>query len=90
MAASDSDWRLMGQENYLLDATLCWRPYDTAVTGTDHDHCEFCSVTFAESGLIPEALHAGYSTVDAYRWICEGCFADFNERFRWTLIECEG
>ena len=88
MAADDSDWRLSGQGEDLLGVTLCWRTYDSAVTGTDHDHCEFCFAKFAMTDHIPDALHAGYSTPDAYRWICAECFSDFKERFRWTLIDC--
>ena len=33
----------------------------------------------------PEVLHEGYCTRDSYRWICEECFADFCNRFHWTL-----
>jgi predicted Fe-S protein YdhL (DUF1289 family) len=33
----------------------------------------------------PGVLHEGYSTEDAYRWICQGCFSDFRERFQWAV-----
>jgi hypothetical protein len=33
----------------------------------------------------PDVLHEGYATQDDYHWICERCFEDFREQFRWTL-----
>ena len=33
----------------------------------------------------PEAEHAGYTTEDHYRWICDRCFQDFRELFGWTV-----
>ena len=63
----------------------------TSATAThwDHDHCELCIEKFAETDLIPEALHEGYATLDNYRWICASCFNDFREKFAWTLAELE-
>lgn len=77
-----TDWRLQGQEGYLQGATLrraAYRPYRE---GWDHDHCEFCFSKLAVQG--GDATE-GYVTDDGYRWICEGCFADFKERFAWKL-----
>lgn len=29
----------------------------------------------------------GYVTADdAYHWLCEQCFADFREKFNWTVV----
>lgn len=80
------DWRLTGQETYLTGAVLCWRSYPET---SDHDHCEFCGAKFAPAVSIPDALHAGYATEDAYRWVCEPCFVDFRERFEWTVSDCD-
>ena len=88
-AAAD-DWRLTGQEAYLAGATLCWRSYQRYREGWDHDHCEFCFSKFAEPDVSPDALHAGYATLDEYRWICQRCFDDFRQRFGWRVVECEG
>ncbi len=38
-----SDWRLMGQEGYLMGVTLHWRQYQSYRPGWEHNHCEFCS-----------------------------------------------
>lgn len=34
---------------------------------------------------LPEVLRAGYTTLDSYYWICDGCFEDFRERFEWRV-----
>ena len=76
------DWRLTDQEEYLLKKTLYLRKWRTPSAGWDHDHCEFCGETFSE---FPDTLHEGYTTADGYDWICKQCFADFKERFQWTV-----
>jgi ribosomal protein L37AE/L43A len=81
-----SDWRLNGQDKYLTGAVLSHRPYARWSAEWDHDHCAFCGAKFAEAALIPEALHAGYATQDAYHWICEECFGDFAGVFAWTVV----
>lgn len=81
---TDQDWRLQGQDRYLMGATLGLRSYDPSRLGWDHDHCEFCSAKFMAHGE-GESLAQGYCTNDAYHWICECCFADFHERFAWRL-----
>jgi hypothetical protein len=88
MAPSDSaDWRIQGQERYLTGAVLTLRPYRRYSENPDwdHDHCEFCWAKFMVEDL-PEVLHEGYCTLDEYRWICSTCFADFRERFVWTVV----
>ena len=84
MSAADDDWRLQGQENYLLDAVLHFATYRAPSPEWDHDHCEFCWAMFTELS-VPEALKEGYTTDDEYRWICPQCFKDFRERFRFML-----
>ena len=76
-----NDWRLQGQEKYLYAAILQYKNYGDRITLTDHDHCEFCFKKF--SNLIPGSLLQGYTTLDNYRWICEDCYADFNDYFKW-------
>ncbi len=34
----------------------------------------------------PDVLHEGYATQDYYDWICERCFQDFRQQFRWTVV----
>jgi len=89
----EEDWRLSGREaqlkKYLYGITLYKRKYKRYSETWDHDHCELCMEKFAETDLIPEALHEGYATLDNYRWICASCFNDFREKFAWTLAELE-
>jgi hypothetical protein len=73
-----NDWRLQGQEKYLKGEILFYKQYADRKTETNHDHCEFCLVTFSDtSGDLKE----GYTTEDDYRWICDQCFEDFREMF---------
>jgi len=77
------DWRLQGQEEYLVGRTLRHQAYEAPRPGWDHDHCEFCSRKF---GPFEGALQAGYvTTADEAHWICDGCFEDFKELFRWVV-----
>ena len=78
------DWRLTGQEQYLSGVALEWADWHPPRPGWDHDHCEFCHAKFAGPDL-PDTLHAGFTTADRYRWVCQGCFADFRERFGWRV-----
>lgn len=82
----EDDWRLAGQERYLAGATLIRRKYRANPRNRDwdHDHCEFCWAKFMVEEQ-PDVLHAGYSTEDEYRWICDTCFSDFKDEFRWTV-----
>jgi hypothetical protein len=77
------DWRLQGQEKYLLGATLYFKKYKDRITTTDHDHCEFCFKKFSDE--IPDALTEGYTTQQDYRWICQECYQDFNDVFKWHV-----
>ena len=78
----DNDWRLQGQQKYLFGKTMIHKKYADKKTTTDHDHCEFCSGKF--STTIPDCLTEGYTTTDDYQWICENCFNDFRNDFKWT------
>jgi len=82
---SDDDWRLQGQERYLLGAAFRLRPWATFDSRWDHDHCEFCWVEFAGTD-VKDALHEGYATEDLYRWVCPECFEDMRERFQFELL----
>lgn len=82
------DWRLQGQETYLMDAVLERKPYRRYSEHWDHDHCEFCSAKFCLDD--PDALRAGHATPDNYRWICDECFADFRAMFRWKERAASG
>jgi len=82
----DDDWRLHGQE-HLQGVTVHRRHYFLWRPDWDHDHCEFCWKTFLLPGapLQPEQVSEGWTTDDEYNWICDACFNDFRERFKWKL-----
>ena len=74
------DWRLNGQEEYLLGKHLdhiSFIPNETS----DHEHCEFC---FCKLGKGQESGGVPYCTDDRYYWICEECYNDFKDRFLWV------
>lgn len=80
------DWRLNGQERYLNKVKLKHIRYSDRIlkkTDWDHDHCEFCLEKISNyAGDLSEA----YCTEDEYYWICDDCFADFNNLFQWKVI----
>jgi hypothetical protein len=77
------DWRLQGQEKYLLGALLSRKKYTKPRPDWDHDHCSFCWKKFSD---VPGEANEGYTTADGYYWICDECFADFKEMFDWKLV----
>jgi hypothetical protein len=86
MVDSGDDWRLTGQERYLQGVSLQLARWKADRPGWDHDHCEFCWAKFGGQEL-PGALQVGYKTADGYRWICQNCFSDFQQRFGWRVEE---
>lgn len=96
------DWRLTDQEHYLRGASLVRKRYRAWSESWDHEHCAFCWATFVDPDLSEanrravaghaDILAEGYTTTAEhehgadYHWICEACFADFAERFRWRLV----
>lgn len=76
------DWRLLPRHEQLSGVTLIRQPWKPANPQNDHDHCEFCWEKFAD---YDGCLHAGYSTEDRVIWICDECFCDFKERFKWKV-----
>ena len=84
--ASDQDWRLTGQDKYLTGVTLIRRQWREPRPGWDHDHCEFCLEKFGDERL-GDVLREGWTTPDEYRWICDECFSDFKDQFKWRVQE---
>ncbi|MBW8469598.1 MAG: hypothetical protein K0M67_15140 [Thiobacillus sp.] len=79
-----NDWRLTNQERYLKGVTLFKRSYEPASEENDHDHCEFCFAKFMTSAL-PETIQEGYATPDGHKWVCQNCFEDFVDLFKWEI-----
>ena len=81
------DWRLQGQESYLKGVKLIPHKYQPDTKGWDHDHCEFCGAKFS---TLEGDINFGYSTIDSYYWICNQCFNDFKNVFKWIVdVESE-
>ena len=80
------DWRLQGQEKYLLQKRLYFRKWAPRNKEWDHDHCEFC---FEKFSAACDTLKEGYTTEDNSNWICFDCYRDFKDMFQWKLIEQE-
>ncbi len=75
-----NDWRLTNQMNYLYTAQLIKLDYFTKCKEWDHDHCEFCWVKFNSD------KKNGYCTIHNDHWICENCFGDFKDLFKWKTL----
>ena len=76
------DWRIRGQDRYLMGAALSRKKWTKRRAEWDHDHCAFCWKKFSEQ---PADTHEGYATADEYYWVCDECFADFMEKFKWKV-----
>ena len=77
-----NDWRLTNQEEYLYDAKVKRGEFKAAEQRLDHCHCAFCWDKFSE---YEGDLRNGYRTNDGRYWICEECYNDFKEMFRFEL-----
>ena len=77
------DWRAMGQEKYLLGKSLSWNKYTPNTEKDDHDHCAFCFKKFMVTAG-NEVATEGYSTKNNSHWVCEKCFEDFKEEYKWA------
>src|SRR4051794_32819420 len=77
----------MGQERYLSGVALHRATWAETRPGRDHDHCAFCMKKIWDRASGTDEATAGFTTADDYHWICEECFIDFRERFRWVVAE---
>ena len=77
-----NDWRLTDQAEYLFEKELKYQIYRPQSKDWDHDHCEFCGAKFSTH---EGDLKFGYSTTDSYYWICDQCFNDFKNMFKWIV-----
>ena len=79
----NDDWRLLNQTEYLKNAKLIKSQYRKPNEAWDHDHCAFCWDKFSENA---NDLNSGYCTADRKYWICDECFADFKDDFKFELV----
>lgn len=75
------DWRLCGQERYLFRKKLAKMQF-TPSAELDHAHCCFCWEKF---GLSEGMSKEGYKTIEGNWWICDQCFQDFKDEFKWSV-----
>lgn len=80
----DTDWRIMGQEGYLMDREVVYRKFDRSICVEDFDQCEFCWAVFDKD---PENPEFAYHVPSEKVWICEECFEDFLPFFHWKVID---
>ena len=76
------DWRLMGQEGYLMDKVLVHRIFDRSLCVLDFDQCDFCHKVFDKN---PDHPLPAYFQPDQKLWICEECYEDFKDHFHWIV-----
>ncbi len=78
----EDDWRLGGQERYLSNVELKKMTPNEIQSKSDlwHDHCDFCW-----EKITNKYDKNAYTTLDEYHWICEECFNDFKDKFKWTV-----
>lgn len=77
---NQNDWRLTNQMNYLFEKQLKHVYFQKHSESWDHEHCEFCNETICNDKKME------YCTIDDYHWICENCFNDFKDMFKWTVV----
>jgi hypothetical protein len=81
----DDDWRLMGQERYLLNKPMRLRVWKSPKPSWDHDHCEFCTAKIWDHPEDGEFAVAYVTADEGDHWVCPPCFEDFQSRFGWTI-----
>jgi hypothetical protein len=77
-----NDWRIMGQEGYLLNKKLQHRHFSRTLCRDDFTQCEFCWSLFDKDVSCPSM--AFFEPQGKY-WICETCYRDFREHFGWEV-----
>lgn len=88
------DWRIDGNESYLIGKTLKTVDVLAFYTSTkkewdekdpkewhDHNHCCFCWEKFMIETADKNPF--AYCTDDDEYWICKTCYNDFKKKFKW-------
>ena len=78
------DWRLMGQEGYLIGKHLQHRRFSRKLCYEDFDQCDFCWRCFDKDDAVPARA---YFVLEERLWICEDCFVFFQKHFQWDVEE---
>lgn len=75
------DWRLTNQLDYLFEKKLL-RVNILEFLNIEHEHCVFCWDKFGHAN---DMMHIGYCTQDKSDWVCDKCFEDFKDMFKWVI-----
>lgn len=79
-----NDWRLNGQEEIVMNAELKKETFNH----NGHEHCIFCWHKFMKhSEYQKNCSNHGYCTIDEKYWICDNCYNDFKNLFKWKLVK---
>ncbi len=82
----EGDWRLRGQENYLMGKKLYFIRFQKHSEEWNHEHCDFCWAKFSDfEGDLHEGYCTGPDNKGSEYWICPECYNDFKDRFGWKL-----
>ena len=54
------------------------------ITRNNQNHGSMSIVNFAMKQFVMKKME--YCTIDNYHWICENCFNDFKDMFKWTVV----
>ena len=78
-----NDWRLLNDVDHLREAYINPTDGEEILQNAKHlDHCVFCYDTVNNDRhqfwYVPESVSC---------CICERCFKDFNEMFKWRLLD---
>jgi len=78
----ETDWRNMGQMDYLYQKKLLEVSYEPYSKKWEHEHCAFC---WDKISLLPNTVQSAYCTTDKRHWICPKCYSDFKDTFKWIV-----
>lgn len=79
------NWYFGDEEvGYLTGLKLKYKKFVPS-NGDDHDHCNICGAKFSARGGDDQL--EGYTDIYDKIWICDECFAEFQQRFQWEAME---
>jgi hypothetical protein len=81
------DWRLSLASPPEFYARFTWmhKPWTKTREGWDHDHCEFCRAKISDA-VVEGGLAQGWASDNDYYWVCDPCFTEFRETFKWNEV----
>jgi len=82
----EDDWRLDLARTPEFYAQFEWefKKWTQTRSNWDHDHCEFCREKIYDTEK-KKVTNDGWTNRDDYHWICDDCFKDFKQEFKWKI-----